>query len=128
MALPVCLLQSSSGWCNRTTEIPDHLCCGISHPSLLLCDNTLSCASADHRVPVHLFQNDAMLCRPAGRIASALQGCCWAELGLEVKVTMQHDAQSSAATQLRIAFDQVGSILLCYVMSSSQSVALPLSS
>lgn len=53
---------------------------------LVAFDSTLPCASADHRVPVHLFQNDAMLCRPAGRIARALQGCCWAELGLEVKV------------------------------------------
>jgi hypothetical protein len=36
---------------------------------------------------VHVFQNDAMLCRAAGRDARALQSCCWAELGLEAKVT-----------------------------------------
>jgi len=35
---------------------------------------------------VHLFQNDAMLTRPGGRIAKALRLACWTELGIELKV------------------------------------------
>lgn len=64
---PSVLHHQASAFCLTTTHLRLHAC-------------------ADHWVPVHLFQNDTMLCRPAGRIARALQGCCWAELGLEVKV------------------------------------------
>ena len=92
--------------CICAKVMSDRESCDTSHPSLLLYNDLLQCASADHRVPVHLFQNEAMLCRPAGRIARALQGCCWAELGLEVKVNFTAQHTDGAATQPCIASDR----------------------
>lgn len=93
---------------SRTVK-EDHLSCFISHPSLFQYNNASQSAFADHRVPVHLFQNDTMLCRPAGRIARALQGCCWAELGLEVKVTTERQMRSGC-NKTCMASDRVESV------------------
>jgi hypothetical protein len=85
-------------------------------------------ASADHRVPVHLFQNDTLLCRPAGRIARALQGCCWAELGLEVKVSFTAQCKEWCRTTTLHCVKRVARVCACSTTSSGRSDTQLLSS